>query len=53
VVARELEIPCIVNTHDATRRLNTGDRVRVDGTTGTIEILARAGRTLTIKEPTH
>jgi pyruvate,water dikinase len=43
VVARELEIPCIVNTHDATRRLKTGDRVRVDGTAGTIEILARAG----------
>jgi pyruvate,water dikinase len=41
VVARELEIPCVVNTRDATRRLRTGDRVRVDGGTGRVEILAR------------
>jgi phosphohistidine swiveling domain-containing protein len=53
VIARELEIPCIVNTHDATRRLKTGDRVRVDGTAGTIEILARAGQNLMGKEPTR
>ena len=42
VVARELEIPCVVNTRDATRRLSTGDRVRVDGKAGTVEILERA-----------
>jgi pyruvate,water dikinase len=42
VVARELEIPCVVNAKDATRRLRTGDRVRVDGGTGTVEILSRA-----------
>jgi pyruvate,water dikinase len=41
VVARELEIPCVVNARDATRRLRTGDRVRVDGGTGVVEILAR------------
>lgn len=42
VVARELEIPCVVNAKDATRRLRTGDHVRVDGKAGTVEILARA-----------
>ena len=42
VVARELNIPCVVNTRDGTRRLTTGDRVRVDGKAGTVEILERA-----------
>lgn len=43
VVARELGIPCVVNTRSGSRQLRTGDRVRVDGTLGTVEILARAG----------
>ena len=42
VVARELGVPCVVNTRDGTERLRTGDRVRVDGGTGTVEILQRA-----------
>jgi phosphohistidine swiveling domain-containing protein len=42
VVARELEIPCVVNAKDATVRLRNGDRVRVDGKAGTVEILSRA-----------
>jgi pyruvate,water dikinase len=42
VVARELGIPCVVNARDATRRLTTGDRVRVDGEAGTVEVLERA-----------
>jgi pyruvate,water dikinase len=42
MVARELGIPCVVNTADGTRRLATGDRVRVDGGRGTVEILERA-----------
>ena len=41
VVARELGIPCVVNTRTATRSLNTGDRIRLDGTTGRIELLDR------------
>jgi pyruvate,water dikinase len=41
VVARELDIPCVVGTHDGTARLRTGDRVRVDGTAGTVELLER------------
>jgi pyruvate,water dikinase len=39
VVARELGVPCVVNTRNGTDRLRTGDRVRVDGATGTVEIL--------------
>ncbi|MFE3055774.1 PEP/pyruvate-binding domain-containing protein [Nocardia sp. NPDC059239] len=42
VVARELGIPCVVNTKLASRTVSTGDLVRVDGAKGTIEILARA-----------
>jgi pyruvate,water dikinase len=41
IVARELGVPCIVNTRSGTRRLSTGDVVRVDGTAGTVEILHR------------
>jgi phosphohistidine swiveling domain-containing protein len=42
VVARELGIPCVVNTRTASRILNTGDRIRLDGTNGTVEVIARA-----------
>lgn len=40
VVARELGLPCVVNTRTGTRQLRTGDRVRVDGDGGTVEILS-------------
>ncbi|MBN1149287.1 MAG: hypothetical protein JXA78_18645 [Anaerolineales bacterium] len=39
IVARELGIPAVVNCGDATVRLRTGDRVRVDGARGVVEIL--------------
>jgi len=39
IVARELGIPAVVGCGDATRRLKTGDRVRVDGGQGSVEIL--------------
>jgi rifampicin phosphotransferase len=42
VVAREMEIPCVVNTRTGTKSLHTGDRVRIDGTTGTVHVIARA-----------
>jgi pyruvate,water dikinase len=42
IVARELGIPAVVNCGNATTRLKTGDRVRVDGGQGVIEILERA-----------
>lgn len=40
VVARELGLPCVVNTRTGTRRIKTGDRVRVDGDQGVVEVLA-------------
>jgi rifampicin phosphotransferase len=43
VVARELGLPCVVNTRTGTRDIRTGDRVRVDGTRGAVEIVERAG----------
>lgn len=43
VVARELGIPCVVNTRTGSRTLRTGDRVRVDGGSGTVEVLSAVG----------
>jgi phosphohistidine swiveling domain-containing protein len=37
IVARELGIPAVVGCGDATARLQTGDRVRVDGAAGVVE----------------
>jgi phosphohistidine swiveling domain-containing protein len=42
IVARELGIPAVVGCGSATMRLRTGDRVRVDGGQGIIEILEAA-----------
>ncbi|MBT7189528.1 MAG: hypothetical protein HN916_04995 [Anaerolineae bacterium] len=39
VVAREYGIPAVVGVHEATTRLETGMLVRVDGSSGAIEIL--------------
>jgi len=41
IVARELGIPAVVGCGNATQRLKTGDRVRVDGGRGMVEILER------------
>ena len=40
VVSREFGIPAVVGTSEATARINTGDRVRVNGATGVVEILS-------------
>jgi pyruvate,water dikinase len=42
IVARELGIPAVVGCGSATTRLRSGDRVRVDGGQGTVEILPAA-----------
>ncbi|WHT17172.1 PEP/pyruvate-binding domain-containing protein [Crossiella sp. CA-258035] len=39
IVARELGIPAVVGCGEATTRLRTGDRVRVDGGQGTVTLL--------------
>lgn len=41
IVARELGLPCVINTRTGTRELRTGDRVRVDGTAGVVSVLSR------------
>jgi phosphohistidine swiveling domain-containing protein len=45
VVARELGLPCVVNTRTGTQEIRTGDRLRVNGDTGTVEILVPAAET--------
>jgi pyruvate,water dikinase len=40
VVAREFGIPAVVGTTNAGERIKTGDRVRVNGNTGVVEILS-------------
>jgi pyruvate,water dikinase len=42
VVARECGIPCVIGTDNGTAVLRTGDTIRVDGNSGTVEILSRA-----------
>lgn len=42
IVARELGVPCVVNTMSGTRHIRTGDRCRVDGSTGVVTVLKRA-----------
>lgn len=40
IVARELGVPTVVQVKDVTRKVRTGMRIRVDGTSGTITVLA-------------
>jgi pyruvate,water dikinase len=44
IIARELGLPCIINAGNATQQLHTGDRIRIDGTSGAVAILERAAR---------
>ena len=39
-VAREYGLPIVIGTRTATRRIKTGDRLRVDADSGVVEILA-------------
>jgi pyruvate,water dikinase len=38
IVSREYGIPCVVGTATATQTIKTGDRVRVDGRQGTVQV---------------
>jgi pyruvate,water dikinase len=42
IVGRELGVPCVMGTGNGTRVLRSGDRCRVDGNAGTVELLSRA-----------
>jgi pyruvate,water dikinase len=39
VLSREFGIPAVIGTSVATQRIRTGDRIRVNGSTGVVEIL--------------
>ena len=41
IVARELGIPCVINTKVGTRRISDGSQVEVDGTAGTVTVVAK------------
>jgi pyruvate,water dikinase len=42
VLSREFGIPAVVGTSNATSRIATGDTIRVDGSSGSVEILQHA-----------
>jgi len=42
IAAREMGVPCVINTRNGTRRLHTGDLVEVDGDAGTVTLLEHA-----------
>jgi rifampicin phosphotransferase len=39
IVSRELGIPCVISATNATRRIPDGARIRIDGSTGLVEVL--------------
>ncbi len=39
IVSREFNVPSVVNTKNATQRINTGDTITVDGDGGLVEII--------------
>ncbi len=49
IVSREMGIPCIVGIDGLLRSLRTGDRVRMDGQKGHVEVLERAKHIESIK----
>ena len=42
VLSREFGIPAVVGSSVATKDIKTGDRIRINGTTGVVEILETA-----------
>ena len=51
VVSREFGIPAVVGTSDATLRIKTGDRVRVNGSTGQVDVLSTLRKRRRKREP--
>ena len=39
IVARELNLPCVVSIQDVTKIIKTGDFVEMDGKSGTVTII--------------
>jgi pyruvate,water dikinase len=42
IIARELGLPCVINTRTGTATIRTGDRLHVDGSSGHVKITERA-----------
>jgi pyruvate,water dikinase len=42
IAAREYNIPAVVGTWNATNSINDGDKIKIDGNEGIVEILERA-----------
>jgi pyruvate,water dikinase len=51
IVSRELQLPCVVGTGNATTMLHTGQEVTVDGRTG--KVYAGAAAPITVAKPTQ
>jgi pyruvate, water dikinase len=51
IVSRELQVPCVVGTGNATTMLQTGQEVTVDGRTG--KVYAGAAAPITVQKPTQ
>jgi pyruvate,water dikinase len=51
IVSRELQLPCVVGTGNATTSLHTGQEVTVDGRTG--KVYAGAAAPITVQRPTQ
>lgn len=45
LVAREYGLPAVVSVPEATKRIRTGQRIRIDGTRGTVELLDASSAT--------
>ena len=45
IIAREYGLPAVLGTGSATKRIQTGDRIRVDADAGIVTILVHAGST--------
>ena len=41
IMSRELGIPCIAGTQEATKKIKTGQKIRVDGNRGVVYILEK------------
>ena len=44
MLSREFGIPAVVGTSVATQQVGNGDRIRLNGTTGVVEILEKAAK---------
>jgi pyruvate,water dikinase len=51
VLSREFGIPAVIGTSVATQKISTGDRIRVDGSAGSVQVLERAGSTEQVSTP--